>query len=82
MSTPTMPHQSLATGSLTAVSHQSPKRALLSLPLEQHPTRPGWAWLAASDGLVGLLVLLVASNLLPVLAPARASVTDNLEFVG
>jgi len=83
VSTPTIPQQRLsATGVLTVVSSSPPRRAVLTLPIEQIATRPGWTWLAASDGLVALLVFLVASNLLPSLAPERASLATNLAFVG
>ncbi|HXW39476.1 MAG TPA: hypothetical protein VEJ44_07260, partial [Acidimicrobiales bacterium] len=79
MSARTLPSEAL--GSDVAVLQPS-KASLLSVPLELAPARPGWLWLAASDGLVALLVILVASNLLPMLAPARASIGTNLEFVG
>jgi exopolysaccharide biosynthesis polyprenyl glycosylphosphotransferase len=83
VSTPTMPQQSMAsTGSLSPVlSGQPVSRALHSVGAESIQARPGWTWLMASDGLVALLVFLVASNLLPGLAPSRASLGTNLQFV-
>ncbi|MGH9008118.1 MAG: exopolysaccharide biosynthesis polyprenyl glycosylphosphotransferase [Acidimicrobiales bacterium] len=83
MSTPTIPHQALSTtGTLSVVPARPTRRAILSFPVESTTTRPTWAWLVASDGLVALLVLLIVSNLLPSLAPDRASITTNLTFVG
>ena len=81
MSAPTLQRQALGSNGALSVLGRSSAH-LLSIPLEQNPPRPGWAWLAASDGLVGLLVILLASNLLPWLAPTQASVATNLEFVG
>jgi len=83
MSTPTIPRQAMASsGTFTVVAPQSTRRALLSLPIERTATRPGWTWLAASDALVALLVLLIASNLLPRFAPQRAAVITDLQFIG
>jgi exopolysaccharide biosynthesis polyprenyl glycosylphosphotransferase len=44
-------------------------------------TRPSWVWLAGSDAIAAVLTLMVTSNLLASLAPERASVATNLEFV-
>ena len=53
MSTPTIPRNSAAsTGTLSVVSAQSSRRALMSLPLERTANRPSWVWLATSDALV------------------------------
>ncbi len=80
MSAPTLEREAM--GSDIAVLQRTSRRNLFSVPMDLAPQRPGWAWLAASDGLVALFVLLLASNLLPMLAPARASTATNLEFVG
>jgi exopolysaccharide biosynthesis polyprenyl glycosylphosphotransferase len=60
-----------------------PAAARLAVPVPAEPVavRPSWVWQATGDGLVALLVLLVASNLLPSLAPGRASVATSLGFV-
>jgi exopolysaccharide biosynthesis polyprenyl glycosylphosphotransferase len=50
--------------------------------MEESRSRPGWAWLAASDGLVAMLVVLVASMLVATLSPAHASIAARFEFVG
>ncbi len=42
---------------------------------------PSWRWLALGDGLSALVVLLVASNLIPVLAASSTSVADIVQFV-
>jgi exopolysaccharide biosynthesis polyprenyl glycosylphosphotransferase len=68
-------------GALTVAPSRSPRRTLLALPSERAATRPSWVWLATSDAVVALCVLLAASNLLPHLAPQSAAVGTNLTFV-
>lgn len=82
MSTPTIPRRALASaGALTVVSPRAERRAPLSLPVERTAARPSWVWIATSDAVAALFVLLVASNLLPHLAPASAAVSTTVGFV-
>ncbi len=84
MSSPTFGREAIGatTGTLSVLGGRPARHALLSVPLEGTPRRPGWTWLALSDGLVALIVLMVASNLLAALGPTQTSIATNLEFIG
>lgn len=83
MSGRTLSHGTIETpsGTLSVLGGSRTRHALLSIPIERDRRRLGWTWLALSDGLVGLLVLLVAGDLLGSLS-GGGSVPATLEFVG
>jgi exopolysaccharide biosynthesis polyprenyl glycosylphosphotransferase len=71
-----------STGTLTVVPSQVAAPPASVYPAAATTARSNWTWLVVADGLAALFVFLVASNLLPSLAPSRVSLATNLEFVG